>query len=149
MVQMIIDEEIIAPCDTRHLASIRAMVKDAAGRCFSEPMMAGKITLAVDEAVANVMEHAYEGVEPGDVRVSVNSDGQRFIVVVSDQGHHFDPATIKDPDITQHVKQGKRNGLGIFLIRQIMDEINYSFVQSKAHNELRMVKYISENTQGE
>ncbi len=149
MVQIIIDEEMIAPCDTRHLASIRAMVKDAATRCFSEPMMAGKITLAVDEAVANVMEHAYEGVEPGDVKVSVTSDGSKFCVTVADQGVHFDPSSISNPDIKQHVQQGKRNGLGIFLIRQIMDEINYTFVQSKAHNELRMVKYISENKQGE
>lgn len=139
-----IEEEIIAPCDTRNLAGIRTMVKTAAARCFTEPSMIGKITLAVDEAVANVMEHAYEGIEPGDVRVAVRRDGDHFIVTVTDRGHQFDPAAIVSPNMQEHVKMGKRNGLGIFLIRQIMDEINYSYVHKSGHNELRMVKYITE-----
>lgn len=139
-----IEEEIIAPCDTRNLSGIRAMVKAAAARCFSEPSMIGKITLAVDEAVANVMEHAYEGLEPGDVRVAVRIDDERFIVTVTDKGHQFDPASIAAPDMREHIKMGKRNGLGIFLIRQIMDEINYSYIHKSGLNELRMVKYITE-----
>jgi len=120
------------------------MVKAAAARCFVEPSTIGKITLAVDEAVANVMEHAYEGLEPGDVRVAVRRDEDRFVVTVTDKGHQFDPGSIASPDMRQHVKMGNRNGLGIFLIRQIMDEINYSYVHKSGHNELRMVKYITE-----
>ena len=139
-----IEEEIIAPCDTRNLAGIRAMVKGAAARCFAEPSIIGKITLAVDEAVANVMEHAYEGIDPGDVRVAVRRDEDRVVVVVADQGHQFDPASIAAPDMREHIKLGKRNGLGIFLIRQIMDEINYTYVHKTGRNELRMVKYITE-----
>lgn len=140
-----IEEEMIAPCDTRNLASIRAMVKAAAARCFTEKSLVAKITLAVDEAVANVMEHAYDGLEPGDVRVAVRTENNKFIVTVTDQGHQFDPGCIATPDMKQHVQQGKRDGLGIFLIRQIMDEINYSYILKSAHNELRMVKYFSEN----
>lgn len=139
-----IEEEIIAPCDTRNLAGIRSMVKAAAARCFQEASIIGKITLAVDEAVANVMEHAYEGIDPGDVRVAVRRDDDRFIVTVTDKGHQFDPGSIAAPDMKNHVKLGKRDGLGIFLIRQIMDEINYSYIHKSGINELRMVKYITE-----
>lgn len=140
-----IDEEMIAPCDTRNLASIRAMVKAAAARCFNDASVVAKITLAVDEAVANVMEHAYDGMEMGDVRVGVRANEERFVVTVTDKGNQFDPGSISTPDMREHVKMGKRNGLGIFLIRQIMDEINYSFVHKESLNELRMVKYVSEN----
>lgn len=137
-----IQEEITAPCDTRHLAAIREMIKSTASRCFGQDTLAAKITLAVDEAVANVMEHAYEGMENGDVRVAVYADGEKFTVTVTDQGRQFNPDSIANPNILMHVKEGKRNGLGIFIIRQVMDEIKYTFVQNK-HNELRMVKYIS------
>jgi anti-sigma regulatory factor (Ser/Thr protein kinase) len=48
---------------------------------------------------------------------------------------------VDTPDIAEHVAAGRRNGLGIFLMRQIMDEVKYTFVQG-FRNELRMVKYV-------
>lgn len=136
-----IQEEIITPCDTRNLASIRDMIKATASRSFEDSSIVAKVTLAVDEAVANVMEHAYEGLDLGDVQVRVITDAEKYVVTIADKGHHFDPGTIPNPDIDIHVKEGRRDGLGIFLMRQIMDEIKYTFVRNK-HNELRLVKYL-------
>jgi serine/threonine-protein kinase RsbW len=61
-------------------------------------------------------------------------------VVIRDTGKYFDPKEAETPNIEEHIKNGKRHGLGIFLIRQIMDEVIYSYKQG-IRNELRMVKY--------
>ena len=52
-----------------------------------------------------------------------------------------DPKTVPDVDIQEHVREGRKGGLGIFLIRRIMDEVRYAF-QEGMHNELMLVKYI-------
>ncbi len=61
-------------------------------------------------------------------------------------GRPFDPGTVPDVDLQEHVRHGRKGGLGIFLIRRIMDEVTYSF-QAGAPNELRLVKFV-DNSQG-
>jgi len=137
-----VHKELVAPNDTRHLVKIRAIVEEAASKAPFEERDIGRIVLAVDEAVSNIMEHAYmEAGQSGDIRISIDVDETRFEVVVTDSGKEFNPNTIDVPDMGQHVRQGKKKGLGIFLMRQIMDEVKYTFVQG-LRNELRMVKYV-------
>lgn len=136
-----VHKELVAPNDTKHLARIREVVADAAKQSAFDERDCSKIVLAVDEAVSNIMEHAYEGQEePGDIRITIDADPTRFEVVITDSGHEFDPSTIEVPDMADHVQKGRKKGLGIFLMRQIMDEVKYTFVQG-LRNELRMVKY--------
>lgn len=137
-----IHKELVAPNDTRHLVKIREIVEDSAIKTFSDKREAGRIVLAVDEAVSNIMEHAYEDMEiAGDIRITIDADDARFEIVISDSGKEFDPNTLNVPDIKEHVSRGKKKGLGVFLMRQIMDEVKYTFVQG-LRNELRMVKYV-------
>lgn len=143
-----IHKELVAPSDTRHLAMIREVVTSTAALWFADQSTVTRITLAVDEAVANVMEHAYEGMEPGDIRLVIDANDDRFEVTVTDHGREFNPGSIACPNMHEHVKQGKRSGLGIFLMRQIMDEVKYTFVQNM-RNELRMVKYVPKPEKGE
>ena len=136
-----VHKELVAPNDTRHLVKIREVTEEAARYAAFDERDVGRIVLAVDEAVSNIMEHAYEACdEGGDIRVAIDVDEARFEVVITDSGKEFNPAGIEVPDMTEHVRQGKKKGLGIFLMRQIMDEVKYTFVQG-LRNELRMVKY--------
>ncbi len=137
-----IHKEVVAPSDTRHLVKIREVVQNAVAQWAPDSHLVAKITLAVDEAVANVIEHAYSETEPGDVRVRISADEEKFVVAVVDTGREFDPNRVEMPDLKEHIRQGKRNGLGIFLMRQIMDEIKYTFVHGM-RNELTMIKYRS------
>ncbi len=142
-----VHKELVAPSDTRHLVRIREIVRDVASHCL-ETSCVNRVILAVDEAVANVMEHAYEEEpEPGDIRIALMADDNRFEIVITDTGREFNPQTIEVPDMAEHVKQGRRNGLGLFLMRQIMDEVSYTFVQG-LRNELRMVKYARKPIEG-
>ena len=139
-----VQKELVIPNNTRYLATVREAVSDAVQESAFPDKDMHRIILAVDEAVANIMEHAYENREDeGEltIRMMVDADASKFEVVIHDSGREFDPSEIETPDITKHVAAGRRKGLGIFLMRQIMDEVKYTFVQG-FRNELRMVKYV-------
>lgn len=85
-----------------------------------------KVRLAVEEVVVNVIRHAYAPGEPGAVRIACGCDaGGAFCVEISDQGAAFDPFTQATPDLTLSVEDRPLGGLGIFLVRQLMDEAVY------------------------
>ena len=141
--------EMVCKCDTRHLSEIRKMIRNAATEFFADRMIVGKVTLAVDEAVANVMEHAYSDMpDIGYVHVLVTVEGNIFQVKVIDEGKKFDSSSLESIDIKEAVKNGQKNGYGIYLIRQVMDEIHYNYIKN-IKNELCMIKHIvdgAENT---
>lgn len=138
----VINEQLTVACDTKELVNIRAFIEAAARQCFPDRLMVTKVVMAVDEAVANVMEHAYQDAKTGDVSVAIATDDETFTVTVSDHGRRFDPNGQPGVDVKDHIRQGKRDGLGIFIIRKIMDEIKYTFTDEQC-NVLRMVKYIT------
>ena len=65
---------------------------------------------------------------------------QTFECRIRDQGEPFEPEAITDPDMKRHVALGKKNGLGMFLMRQVMDSVEYRFDENEM-NELCMRKY--------
>lgn len=83
------------------------------------------INLALEEAVVNVMNYAYPLGTQGKIVIEAMADDQRVKFVIVDQGAPFDPTTKEDVDTTLSVDDRPTGGLGIHLIRQIMDTINY------------------------
>jgi len=98
-----------------------------------------QIQVAVDEACANVVHHAYAGMEPGDMEISCYLDGQIFVVRVRDWGTSFDPTEVQDPDMSAPLDERTLGGLGLFLIRQFMEQVQYTF-DPETGNELTMTK---------
>ncbi len=142
--------ELTVPSDTTYLSKVREAVIAVLGHGLFSPVKANLIALAIDEAVANIMEHAYtherEGGGRKDIQIILDATPRRFEVLIRDHGMAFDPRGVPDVDVREHVKRGRKGGLGIFLMRRIMDEINYSFKQG-VHNELQMIKYIDDAQQ--
>lgn len=138
-----VHRDMVVPNDTEHLVDVREAVRDVVHESAFPDKDVNRIILAVDEAVANIMEHAYETNQEGEltIEMTLDADASKFEVVIIDSGKEFDPAEIDVPDMSDHVAKGKKKGLGIFLMRQIMDEVQYTFVQG-FRNELRMVKYV-------
>lgn len=140
--------ELSVPFDTTYLAQIRMAVLEVVGDGMFPQVKANMIALAVDEAVANIMEHAFEGDcdytarAHSQIEVVLDANAERFEVLIRDRGVGFDPRVAPDVDIKEHVKAGRKGGLGIFLMRRIMDEVNYSFKQG-VQNELQMIKYVN------
>jgi serine/threonine-protein kinase RsbW len=98
-----------------------------------------QIQVAVDEACANVVQHAYAGMEPGEMEILCHVDNNSFIISIRDWGNTFDPDEVSDPDISSPLEERSLGGLGLFFMRQYMDEISFSS-DPEAGNELTMVK---------
>lgn len=98
------------------------------------------INLALEEAVTNVMLYAYPG-KSGQVFVECTKEqGTRLIFTITDSGIPFDPTAQKEVDITLSAEERQIGGLGIHLVKQIMDEVRYERVENK--NVLTLVKTV-------
>lgn len=83
------------------------------------------VNLALEEAVVNVMNYAYPGKTGMPVRLSADVEGNVIIFTLEDDGEPFDPTKKEDPDIMLEAEERPIGGLGIFLVRQLMDEVTY------------------------
>lgn len=97
------------------------------------------IQLAADEAASNVIEHAYEGVSNGVLELSCGVAGDTITIILVDYGDSFDPSQIPLPDLKADLSERKIGGLGIFLMRKLMDEVHYESRSDKS-NVLTMTK---------
>jgi len=97
------------------------------------------IQLAADEAASNVIEHAYEGVSDGLLELSCGVRGNTITIILVDHGESFDPSVIPLPDLKADLSERKIGGLGIFLMRKLMDEVHYEAKPNK-NNVLTMIK---------
>ena len=88
------------------------------------------INLALEEAVSNVMLYAYPG-QSGQVLVEADKSAEQIVFTITDSGVPFDPTQQEEPDITQSAEDRPIGGLGIFLVRQIMNEVRYERKENK------------------
>ncbi|MFP4368413.1 MAG: ATP-binding protein [Candidatus Kapaibacterium sp.] len=86
---------------------------------------AQKIALAVDEACSNLIQHAYNFDKKRKIGIAFSCEGYKFIIRIYDDGIPFDPKEVTPPDMKEYFKEFRRGGLGIHIIRKIMDEIEY------------------------
>jgi serine/threonine-protein kinase RsbW len=96
------------------------------------------IQLAADEAASNIIEHAYEGVSNGSLELSCEAKNGSITIIMVDHGESFDPSAIPMPDLKADLSERKIGGLGIFLMRKLMDEVYYE--TKSTGNILTMIK---------
>lgn len=100
------------------------------------PRRLSQLELAVEEAVVNICLYAYE-VPPGEVLVRVEPGEDRFVVELVDEGVPFDPLAADESDLAAAAAERQMGGLGIVLVRRVMDEVGY--VRAGGRNVLRLV----------
>jgi serine/threonine-protein kinase RsbW len=83
-----------------------------------------KIELAAEEALVNIFRYAYPE-SPGDVEMVCRSEEERFAVEIIDSGIPFDAAAMPVPEVTEGDREREPGGLGIFLMKKMMDEVQY------------------------
>ena len=123
---------------TQNLSTIREFVsKHAEDQGFSSQKVAD-IQLAVDEAYTNIIKHAYKNDSNKEVIISLEFDNDKMVVTLTDHGIGFDIEKYKKPDLKRQIEKKKRGGMGVYLIRRLMDEVTYNVKNNK--NILRMCK---------
>jgi len=111
-----------------------------------DPATTTSINLAIEEAVVNVMSYAYPAGTKGNINIDAIANQVRLKFVISDNGVPFDPTVVADADTTLSVEERNIGGLGIFLVRQIMDSVNYERIAG--FNVLTLRKNIPQSKSG-
>ncbi len=129
------------PSSTENLALIREFVTTIGAQAGLAEIEIANLELAVDEACANVIEHAYGHDATKEVTISANFDGDSITFKIVDTGKGFDPSQIKQEELESLIAKRKDGGLGMRLIKTLMDEVQYEIGPGQK-NELRMTKRI-------
>ena len=140
----VLDETIRLTNDVKQVPELNAFVKTVAGRLNLEPSLTSQLMLAVEEAVVNVMNYAYPYGSEGDIQVVAQATEQALKFIIIDQGKSFDPTSNGKPDTSLSAEERPIGGLGILLVQQLMDTINYERVDGK--NILTISKKYNKNT---
>ena len=90
------------------------------------PDLTYRLTLSLDEIVSNVIRHGYSDTNDHVVEVRLSVHNGVVTSVIEDDGHPYDPRESPEPDLSMPVEQRGPGGLGIFLVRQMMDSIDYA-----------------------
>jgi len=141
MTDQIKEYKLKIPSQTNNLELIRNFVGEVAKKVGFEDKEIDKIELAVDEACTNVIQHAYKRQDGKDIDVAVKLDYQKLTIVVTDMGETFTPDQVEIPDLDKYLAELRVGGLGIYLMKSLMDEVEYESGPG-GENQVRMVKYI-------
>ncbi len=129
--------------DSSELVRIRDFVLLKAKAFGFDETTATKITLAVDEACTNLIEHSYKFDRSREICIKIDTNDSKFTVLILDDGNSFDPLSKQKLDMSEYINNIRRGGLGIHIIRLVMDEIKYF---PRSHNSpkniLMLTKYM-------
>ncbi len=112
------------PAKLENLGRWREAVSECAREQGLDKKKIGKIELALEEALVNICKYSYPD-EPGDAEVNCKQDNGRFIIEIVDSGIPFDMTSLPSPPLTSSIETRKIGGLGIFLIKKMVDEVKY------------------------
>jgi anti-sigma regulatory factor (Ser/Thr protein kinase) len=121
------------------LAAIDRFVADAAEEVGFDEGTVYLVRLAVDEACSNIIAHAYGGEGDGVIECSCHPREDHLTVILRDQGQPFDPESVPPPNLSDDLEQRTGGGLGLYFIREIMDEVDFDS-EPGAENVLILVK---------
>ena len=123
-------KSIVLPNDTQEVPRLNTFVEEVCQTVGFDEMETMQIKVAVEEAVVNVMKYAYPPGSHGNVTVEAASNDVRLKFTIIDSGSPFDPTIQSEVDITLSAMERKIGGLGIHLMRQNMDSINYERIDN-------------------
>jgi len=124
--------------DLENLAEIRRFVRETAAALGADPETVSSLELAVEEAACNAIVHGYRG-RAGSLEVGIERDGEALLIRLRDWAPPFDPTLVPDPDLTVPLAKRPLGGMGVYLIRHSVDEIDYRALP-EGGNELALRK---------
>jgi len=134
--------QFIVPGDPKALCNIRWVITRLATAAGLNADQIDQVEVAVDEACTNVLDHAYKTRDPKPplhLEIQTDDNGS-FIVDVLDSGASFDFASYVPPKFPDHWMEGHERGVGLYLISQFMDEVQYNKLDDQT-NRLRLIKH--------
>ena len=125
------EKSIILANDISEISKLNQFVEEIGEEFSLPPAIVFNLTLVLEEAVVNVINYAYPKEEHESIYLSARLHEGSIILVLTDTGVEFDPTLAPEADITLSAEERPIGGLGIFLIRQIMNEVKYERIDGK------------------
>ncbi len=132
------ERKLRIPAAEIHLSQVRDFITEIASGLGFDAKDINSIKLAVDEGCTNIIRHAYRNVEGGFIEILSIVKPTAVSFVLIDQGKNFDFKKASDPNLQTYMKIGKKGGLGIFLMKKLMDDVEYHV--TNRGNELWLTK---------
>ena len=134
------EKSIILANDISEITRLYEFIEEMGNDFSLSPDIVFNLNLVLEEAVVNVINYAYPKEEHQYIYLSATMKDGSIVLVLTDTGKEFDPTAAPEADITLSADERQIGGLGIFLIRQIMNEVKYERIEGK--NVLTLEKKI-------
>ena len=134
------EKKLVIKNDISEISKLATFVEELSEELNLTPELNFNLNLVLEEAVSNVILYAYGKEVQKEITLLANMSNNNLIFVLTDSGKEFDPTKVPDADVTLSAEEREIGGLGIFLIRQIMDMVEYQRIDGK--NVLTMRKQL-------
>jgi anti-sigma regulatory factor (Ser/Thr protein kinase) len=125
------EKSITLANDIAEISRLATFIEEVGEAFELTPDVIFNLNLVIEEAVVNVINYAYPKEEHQSIYLSANLHNGSIVFVLTDTGKEFDPTQAPEADITLSAEERPIGGLGIFLIRQIMNEVKYQRIDGK------------------
>ena len=129
---------------TENLENIRKFVFEYSKNFGFNSYKSEELVLAVDEACTNLIKHAYKYNTDDTIIVELKSIDNNFLVSIIDNSPSFDPRLVQNPDLVQYKQECRKGGLGIFIMKSLVDSVDYEVSKNGNHrNILTLTKQLA------
>ena len=125
------EKKLVIKNDISEISKLATFVEELSEELNLTPELNFNLNLVLEEAVSNVILYAYGKEVQKEIALLANMSNNNLIFVLTDSGKEFDPTKVPDADVTLSAEEREIGGLGIFLIRQIMDMVEYQRIDGK------------------
>lgn len=125
------EKSIIIANEISEIGKLNAFIEEIGNEFSLGPDVVFNLTLVLEEAVVNIINYAYPKEDHEWIYLSARMHDDSIVLVLTDTGKEFDPTMAPDADISLSADEREIGGLGIFLIRQIMNEVKYERIEGK------------------
>jgi len=124
-------ESITLPAKLENLGTLIQFVSECAKKQGIDSKKAVEIEISAEEVLVNIFNYAYQDMD-GNVEIICKSDDKnRFVIEIQDRGIPFNLLSLKEPETDLDIEERKVGGLGILIVKKLMDDIQYSNEEGK------------------
>ena len=124
-------KEIVINTQIEELERLAVFVEEVAEELGLDPELTMNLNLALEEVVSNVILYAYPREMGEKITIMAQYDSNNLVFTITDKGKEFDPTQVEEADITLSAEDREIGGLGIYIVKNIMNEVTYQRLDGK------------------